>query len=153
MWITEHPTDVKQVIGSRAILHCKAVGVEDDIKYRWLKSDTKDGKPTKCVSCEPFEWYVIDHLAQKHWGYYFCQAENSFESAVSRKVHVSALLPNEATLSRRTKRMTCGLCACESGTCTNIGLNCRFATTAANQDCEASLESGGPPGWSVSSSL
>ena len=82
------------------MFHCKAEGLEP-ITYSWFKSETEDGRP-KLISQGPNEWCVINSLAQKHWGYYVCHAENHFEHVVSRKVHLSAHLPNAA---RRTRRM------------------------------------------------
>ena len=79
------------MIGSPGMLHCKAEGL-GKISYRWFKSDTKDGKPKPVFHGEN-EWYVINSLAQKHWGYYICHAENQYESAISRRVHISAHLP------------------------------------------------------------
>ena len=103
MWITEQPQSVKEIIGNAAMFHCKAEGL-GPITYSWFISDTKDGRP-KLISQGTSEWYVINSLTQKHWGYYVCHAENRFEHVVSRKVHLSAHLPNAATLTRRTRRM------------------------------------------------
>lgn len=101
VWITQEPGRIKDVIGNRGLLHCQAKGL-GEITYRWFKSDTKAGKPEP-IHHSKNECYVIERLAQKHWGYYFCQAENHFENARSRTVHVSAHLPTAGTISRRTK--------------------------------------------------
>ena len=105
VWITEQPRCVKGVIGSPAILHCKAESL-GPITYSWFRSDTKEGR-LKPVYQSVSEWYVINHLAQKHWGYYVCHAENQYEYAASRRVHISAHLPTAATLTRRTKCKYC----------------------------------------------
>ena len=103
VWITEEPKSIKGVIGSPGMLHCKAEGL-GPITYRWFMSDTKDGK-LKLIYHSENEWYIIDSLAQKHWGYYVCHAENQYEYAASRRVHISAHLPTASTLTRRTRRM------------------------------------------------
>ena len=93
---------VKGFIGNPAILHCRAEGL-GNIVYRWFKSDEKGGKPK--VLCHGHGWYPIDRLGQTHWGYYFCQAENEFENASSHVVRIQALLNNEHTMAKHTKRM------------------------------------------------
>lgn len=103
--ITEQPRSVKGVIGSPAMLHCKAEGL-GPITYSWFRSDTKEGRPKPVYQSEN-EWYVIKCLAQKHWGYYVCHAENQYEYAASRRVHISAHLPTAAALTRRTKCKYC----------------------------------------------
>jgi hypothetical protein len=103
--ITGQPRSVKGVIDSPAMLHCKAEGL-GPITCTWFKSDTKEGR-LKPVYQSTNEWYVINHLAQKHWGYYVCHAGNQYEYAASRRVHISAHPPTAATLVRRTE------CACK----------------------------------------
>jgi hypothetical protein len=83
------------------MLHCKAEGL-GPITYSWFRSDTKEGR-LKPVYRSTNEWYVIYRLAQKHWGYYVCHAENQYEYTASRRVHISAHLSTAATLARRTK--------------------------------------------------
>ena len=99
--ITGQPKSAKGVIGSSAMLHCKAEGL-GPITYSWFRSDTKEGR-LKPVYQSANEWYVINRLAQKHWGYYVCHAENQYEFAASRRVHISVHLPTTATLTRRTR--------------------------------------------------
>ena len=106
VWIVAEPSSVKDFIGNRAVLHCRAEGL-GHIVYRWFKSDTKGGK-TKVVISGP-AWHIIERLGQRHWGYYFCQAENEFENASSRTVRIRALLPSEATLAKQAKRMPSSL--------------------------------------------
>ena len=85
------------------MLHCKAKGL-GTIKYRWFRSDTKEGR-LKPVYQSKNEWFLIDCLTQKHCGYYVCHAENEYEYAASRRVHISAHLPTAAILIRETKCM------------------------------------------------
>ena len=100
VWITEQPSRIKNVIGSQGILHCHAKGLEP-ISYTWFKSDTKEGR-AKPVFQSANGYYAIKSLAQKHWGYYICHAENQYEHATSRRVRVTAHPPNAAILTRRT---------------------------------------------------
>jgi hypothetical protein len=80
------------------MLHCKAEGL-GPITYSWFRSDTKEGR-LKPVYQSTNEWYVINKLAQKHWGYYVCHAENRYEYAASRRVHISAHLPIASLVPR-----------------------------------------------------
>ena len=146
MWITEEPKSIKGVIGSPGMLHCKAKGL-GKISYRWFKSDTKDGK-SKPIYQDENGWYVINSLAQKHWGYYVCHAENQYESAISRRVHISAHLP---TLVPKTK--------CNAYTALFFNVSwvdycyVHNSCAATDQDLEAALVSVDPQWWSVPSSL
>ena len=122
VWITQQPLSIDCYIGDRASLFCRAEGCpegcqeDQKIRYMWLRSDTRGGKKQELVlTCDtgvlPFE-----RLVQKHWGYYVCQAQNSYQHVQSKEVYVKVSAPpadgSRARGRQRQKNSEGQLCVC-----------------------------------------
>lgn len=95
VWIVEEPHDVHAVLKQRAQLTCIGEG-HGDLKYVWLKSSTREGRPNfhKRTECGVLPF---DNLSNLDAGFYQCQVENGLEHVDSTVVQVKPLLAHAVT--------------------------------------------------------